>query len=107
MRGNGLSFLICFLFGYALDAPVAPGHAAPIRVAAVTPSPMRTHAAWCDESPATAIASGLASAHASTAIGHRVRKPQPLGGLAGLGRSPVSTNRCRPGPGTDENKASV
>ena len=22
MRGNGLSFLICFLFGYALDAPV-------------------------------------------------------------------------------------
>ncbi len=67
---------------------MAPGYAAPTLAAWVTPSPRRMHAAWCDGSPATASDSGLAAAQASIAAGHRVRKPHPLGGLAGLGRSP-------------------
>ena len=38
---------------------------------------------------------GADAAHSFFAFGHRVRKPQPVGGLEGLGTSPVRIIRSR------------
>ena len=50
---------------------------------------------------------GTAVAHAGSALGQRVRKTQPLGGLAGLGISPFRISRVLWASGSGEGIADI